>query len=275
MMEGKELSPAVECILISQSTCRSLDDKIKAIRERLDAHSDKELAAGEYEWHNKDFRKRAEQYLLYLTIALNCLKVAHDGTVFVIENENSPYDGAIFDNWDDAFKIARSTAEPDEYYRISERVRNSLRCLNRYNINPQDEIYGIDVYNMQHEEELHHAFAEIPHNYKIGDIISYGNKYAVITELTTYKNKARTKPLDDSDMSFYAMQFGSLDFHSCGGAFGHIQVPILKAEMADLSDYPGCPKPLRMLSNVLTGKMSIPDFIELYSNKVDINEKWL
>lgn len=212
MLEGKNIPPAVECILISQSTCRSLDNIIKAIRERLDSHSDEELAAGEYEWHNKDFRKSAEQYLLNLTIALNCLKVAHDGTVFVIESENSPYNGAVFDNWDDAFKKARATAGSDEYYHISERVKNSLRCLNRYNINPQGEIYGIDVYNMQHEEELHHAFAEIPHNYKIGDIISYGNKYAVITELTTYKNKARTKPLDDSDMSFYAMQFAVLIF---------------------------------------------------------------
>jgi len=30
MLEGKTLPPAVECILIAQSTCRSVTDKINA-----------------------------------------------------------------------------------------------------------------------------------------------------------------------------------------------------------------------------------------------------
>ena len=39
MLEDKTLPPAVECILVAQSACRSLTYKIIAIRERLDMQS--------------------------------------------------------------------------------------------------------------------------------------------------------------------------------------------------------------------------------------------
>ncbi len=270
MLEGKELPPAVECILISKSTCRSLSDKINAIRERLDAHSDEEFELGNYEWHLNDFRKGAENYIQELYLSLNCLKIKHSDTVFVIEDKYSPYDGAVFDNMDDAYRKARASAEPDEYYSISERIKNTRHCPTRFDINPHGNIYSINTRDLEWTEELHHAFADVPHDYKVGDIIRYCDKYAVITDLKPYVKKERRVPLDDTDMSLFCMEFVNDEFHSCGGAFGHIHVPILKAEMAEPSEYQRIPKPLLMLRSVLIGEMRLSDFIEIYSNNMEL-----
>ncbi len=103
MLECKTLPPAVECILIAHSACRSVTDKINAIRERLDTYTDEEFAVGDYEWHSKDFRQGAEYYINELEKALELLKDKNGNAVYLIEGEFPKYDRIVFDNWKDAF----------------------------------------------------------------------------------------------------------------------------------------------------------------------------
>ena len=48
MMKSKDIPPAIECILISQSDRRSITDKAAAIRERLDKYTDEDFEKGIY-----------------------------------------------------------------------------------------------------------------------------------------------------------------------------------------------------------------------------------
>ena len=40
MLRGKQLEPAIECILIAQSEKQSMEHKLAALSERADAYSD-------------------------------------------------------------------------------------------------------------------------------------------------------------------------------------------------------------------------------------------
>lgn len=275
MLEDKTLPPAVECILIAQSTCRSVTDKINAIRERLDAYTDDEFAAGDYEWHIKDFRKGAEYYINELEKALELLKDNNGNAVYLIEDDFPEYDRIIFDNWKDAFNEVYFSDEWEEYHCISRRKIGQSSNTCKYYLDPQNVLYRIDISNMDWEKELTSAFVELPHEYKVGDIIMYNNTYAVITDMSPFVKKKRLTPLDDTDMALYALQFGHDHLHSCGGAFGHIHVPVLKAELVDLSADTFCPEPLLMLRKVLIGEWRISDFIEYYSNNIQISSALL
>ena len=48
MLRGKELAPAVECILIAQSRKQCLTKKLEALTERADAYTETEFQTGVY-----------------------------------------------------------------------------------------------------------------------------------------------------------------------------------------------------------------------------------
>ena len=57
------LDPAIECILISQCKCRSLEDKIEALKEREAAYTDEDFEKGVYNVFADDLRSSLRDYI--------------------------------------------------------------------------------------------------------------------------------------------------------------------------------------------------------------------
>ena len=75
-------------------------------------------------------------------------------------------------------------------------------------------------------DKIESAFVELPHDYKIGDIICYDEKYYIIAKLSPYVKKERRIRLDDTDMDLFCFGYFKNDIHSCGGTYGHYHIPI-------------------------------------------------
>lgn len=56
-LSGQTLAPAVECILIAQCHCRSLEDKLEALQERYKHYSAEDFKKGVYNSWTEDFKK--------------------------------------------------------------------------------------------------------------------------------------------------------------------------------------------------------------------------
>ena len=62
-LSGQTLAPAVECILIAQSRCRSLNDKLAALQERYEHYSTEDFKRGAYNSFAEDFKRTLKEYI--------------------------------------------------------------------------------------------------------------------------------------------------------------------------------------------------------------------
>ncbi len=268
MLKDKVLPPAVECILISRSTCRPLRDKIAAIRERLDKYTDEELAVGDYEWDSENFRKFTEQYIQSCEYALSLIESEHEEAYYIAEDEFTECGSSVFDDWERALKWILTNDELCGYDCIIRRIRNEKSGGFRYYFNSKKEIYKTENRDSETDwsDKIESAFVELPHDYKIGNIICYYGNHYVIAKLSPYVKKERRIRLDNTDMALFCFGYYNNNIHSCGGTYGHCHIPILDAELADIKSLTYSEKPLLELRKVLIGERNFVDFLEMYSN---------
>lgn len=269
MLKDKVLPPAVECILISKSTCRPLRDKIAAIRERLEKYTDEELAVRDFEGDAERFREWAEYYIRYNEYALNLIKTKTEGVFYVIEDDFSELCLSIYDDWLEALDWIEIY---DDYSRYNCIVRLKSGSGSGYNyyINSEKEVYLIESCDPEDkwDDGFDRGLVEIPHDYKVGDIIQYNEKYYVVSNLSPYIENGHKYRCGDSDISLLCMSYIHNDMHSCNGFFSHVEIPLMQAELADIGPLAYSEKRLLELRKVLIGELSFCDFIELYSNNI-------
>ncbi len=168
------------------------------------------------------------------------------------------------------FQSIESNDELCGYDCIIRRIRNEKGGGFRYYFNSDKEIYKTENSDsdIDWRDKIESAFVELPHDYKIGDIICYDENYYIIAKLSPYVKKERRIRLDDTDMDLFCFGYFKNDIHSCGGTYGHYHIPILKAELADIKSLTYSEKPLLELRIVLIGEYDFVDFIEMYSNNI-------
>ena len=72
--------------------------------------------------------------------------------------------------------------------------------------------------------------------------------------------------MDFADMSLYCIEYRPDKMHPCGGSFRHAHVQFLGVELVDPRSLPFPERPLRGVSMLLKGEMTLPAFLESYSN---------
>lgn len=109
------LSPAQECILISQSEIRSLDEKLAALREIRTATPPDEFSRGCWQFQSDDlFPIILDRYIQTREKNLVALRVAEHGVVYVVE----PGDGigyvGPFSTFDAALGSVKGIADDED-----------------------------------------------------------------------------------------------------------------------------------------------------------------
>ena len=270
MLRGKYLEPAVECILIAQCRKKSMKDKLSAIQERHQTYSPAKFQEGVY--HLPDFddiSKAVGLYIGKMEDALKLTEIADAGHVFQVEPGFASQQ-SIFRSFSEAVYDLRY--RNFEHKEISRRtIDSSDDPVYFYALNEDYQVSGIRISSYTDSEQIwniEYAFAEIPHDYNVGDIVQYRNKYYTIVNMEHATRKTRWLNFSDyGDMSLNCFGYYPDEMHSCGGSYGHAHIRILRTERAKPDDLPEEMKPLLALSLLLKGKMRITDFLESYSNR--------
>ncbi len=132
-------------------------------------------------------------------------------------------------------------------------------------------ILDVEVSNADENTEIEYcterAYAEIPHKYQVGDIVKFGETYAVVAEVRNLDELPKyMKYSNEIDMCLYCLRFDKDSIHSCKGAFGHLHFPILLTEICLEEELPEEEKEQILLSRLLKGEIRISDFLLCYSN---------
>ena len=136
-----------------------------------------------------------------------------------------------------------------------------------YYLNDEQQIVHIFPSDHIRMFDISDAFAAIPHEYHVGDIIYAHDDYYVLmgsdqlTEKPKWLNHA-----DITDMQLYCFGYSPRIHNPFEGIFGHYHIPVLEAELANVNDLPKEQQPLLALSLVVQDKMRLSDFLEAYSN---------
>lgn len=124
-LSGQVLAPAVECILIAQCRCRSLEDKLKALEERYETYSTEDFKKGAYNSFANDFKNALYKYINYKQLLLNDFENTDGDKVFVISADEYVVEGTVYRSLDKAIKIAREKLQ-DECCSIVKRSIDGL-----------------------------------------------------------------------------------------------------------------------------------------------------
>lgn len=268
-LKGQTLAPAIECIIIAQSRCRSLEDKLEALEERYNIYSSEDFKKGVFNSFAADFKTALYDYINYKHRLLNIFQSNDSETVFRISSEEFAIDGTICKSYEQAVSIVKQKLE-DECRTITKHfILEPNKERISVDLNQHQDI--MDVYSSVYEDieyNVQNAYAQLPHKFKKGDIIRFGDSYAVLADVTIYETKpAYMYHSDDSDMCLYCMRYYDDVMHSCGGSFGHDHFPILQTEICSEEELPEKHKPLIALSKVLKGESGFVDFLEAYSDR--------
>ena len=271
MLHGKELAPAVECILIAQSRKQPLTKKLEALTERAETYTDAEFRTGVYNLRDcENFADALRKYIAVMQQALQEKDAVSEDYIYQAYTDLD-LSNAVFTSFAAASNYLRreiidGMIEDECYEIIRRKINDSAANPVVYLLNGDCEILSV---RLRYSEDLYieEAFCELPDKYNIGDIIQYQDDYFVIASVIHADNHTRwLTNADYGDMSLYCFRYYPDKLHSCGGSFGHYHVPILQTEMAKPEDLPENMKPLTALSLMLKGEMKITDFLESYSN---------
>ena len=271
-LSGQVLAPAIECIIIAQSCCRSLEDKLEALEERYETYSVEEFKNGVYHSCANDFKTALARYISFKYQELILINITDEESVFIIRSDRPAVDLSTWRTLEDAIKFVHKKLDDDELFTINHRkVSNDYELGSSLLFNKNRELYDIETHYFEEyfEEEygIRNAYAEIPHLYKIGDIVKSGDEYAVVADVKhNMVLPEYMKHSDYTDMCLYCLGYYKDQLHSCNGAFGHSHFPILQTELCPEEELPESKKELIILSRLLKGEIRLADFLEMYSN---------
>ena len=272
-LSGQQLEPAIECILISQSYTRSLENKLEALQERYDTYSTEEFKKGVYNSWADNFRSTLKEYISIKQAQLAEVNKAKANEVYVIDSDYSGIHMSVCKTFESAVNLANNELNDDEGCIIIKRKTddNSNNIMKIF-LNDNKEIYDISLLGINETEfgkeyAIQNAYAELPHLYKVGDILRYRERYAVVADATRHESLPEyMKHSDDTDMCLYCLGYYEDSTHSCGGAFGHEHIPLLKAELCVEDELPDSYRPLLAVSKLFKGELRTVDFLEMYSS---------
>ena len=264
-LKEKELSPAVQCILIAEDRTQPMTDKLAALQERYQQYSDADFQSGIYNLREySDFRQAVKCFIDEMQHQLSLTEIVDTEHIFQTDVDNL-FKKKVFRTFSDAVKYLK---EIDEYDCgiTRRRIDPSEEKPVTYYLNDTYQITSIYVYEF-YEWDISDGYAYLPHDYQAGDLIQYQEYYYIIAEPLKLTEKPKwLTHADSTDMSLYCFEYAPDQCHSCHGSYGHAHIPILQAERIEESDLPEKYQPLLALSMVLKGKMRVVDFLESYSN---------
>ncbi len=268
-LSGKQLEPAIECILIAQCYNRTLEDKLEALQERYEAYSAEEFKKGVYNSCADNFREALKWYISYKEMLLKDIEIADENTVYVLATETYAIDRATWSTLDDVLNATKRLSDDESFTIIKQKMNNPLYDRKVITFNPKIGILNIFILGRAEEELLiENAYAELPHLYEKGDIVRCGDDYAVVADVIRHE----TLPpymihSDDIDMCLFCLGYYEDKMHSCGGSFVHEHISLLKAEICSEEELPEKYRPLIAISRLFKGEIRIVDFVEMYSNR--------
>lgn len=277
MLRGKEIAPAVECILITKSRKQSMNTKLEALTERAESYTDADFAAGvyhipDYTDFNGSFSELLKTYIKKMQEALEKSASKEEGYVFQVCHDFTLHRD-IFTSFADAVSCVYNgyideDTDEEPCGIIRRKINGNAYDTITYYLNEKYEITAVSYYEDENWD-IALAFAELPHDYQIGDIIGIesSEKYYVVANICrTDQNSRWFDDTDYGDMSMHCMEYRPDKIHPCGGTFCHAHIRILDVELVDPKSLPFTERPLKGLSMLLKGEMMIPAFLESYSN---------
>ena len=270
MLRGKQLEPAIECILIAQGKKQPLRAKLEALQERYDSFSEAQFAKGFYHVGNTEYADDDTPFKMrlrcYIDLMSEMLKQAY-------HSENKTYYQCP-ESHDLRVSTFGSFAQATEYFK-----ENDCYCIIKNQINsPKESAIVLDLNCNQEITEIRtthdilqfdltDAYAAIPHSYQVGDLIRWENDYCVVMQAEHLKEKPNwLNRADATDMQLYCFGYSVCESNPLFGSFDHCHVPILQAEIVRPAELPHVQQPLLALSLLMRGKLRISDFLESYSN---------
>lgn len=267
MLRGKQLEPATECILIAQCKKQSMKKKLAALQKRYQIYSPMEFQKGVFHLRETtDFADALNRYITEMDKYLHLTDTVSTEYIFQIQYEFALHNHT-FASFAEAVSYLKSTdADAEDCQIIRRKLYDTRELPICYHMNEQFEIAAIKLYD-EFDWNIENAFAELPHEYQVGDIVQYRDDYYVLANVCRATKETRwLSRADYGDMSLYCFGYYPDKLHSCGGSYGHAHIQVLQAERISLAELPQEMKPLLAFSLLLKDEMKITDFLESYSN---------
>lgn len=301
------LPPALQCIIIAKSRCRSLAEKLNALRAIRENTPVEAFAEGNYGnvgdkeqgallgyppdppfvevLDNYIFNRQMmlEEFLRETPSAFYSIKAGDsflDGMLFTtfkdaiyalkhadqLEDCGDIYDGGLFSSSLTPIFIRR--VEKDGFpwngtITASLTFENKIRDVWRDNSDSFSErtICGT-------AKDLPEYYAEIPHPFKPGDIVSNICEFFVVTgEAFKPGHDNDHFGRDDDTMRLEVLRFEKNVLHSCGCCFRHEELPILELERGKASELPEESRILSKVSPLIAQTPELASFLEAYSTR--------
>ena len=266
------LPPAQQCILIAQSECRSLTDKLAALREIRTSTPPEAFSRGCWKYQcNDSFPIILDRYIRVREERLALLEKAGPGVVYVVE---SSYCGNGYRGLYSTFDLALASIKPlydDESppsirrRRIDDENDESLVA----ELSRERELVEIDVEGGPNAGsmriwggDLPSGYAYVPHPFRRGDIIRQGDSYYVLDESVEENDGRFSWGTDDSDMVLYGMSWDR-----SSGTFAHEHIFYTRGgtELVAPSDLPEEERMLAAVSEVMRDGHALIEFLQCFT----------
>lgn len=279
------LPPAMQCILIAQSVCRSLEDKLAALRKIRAETPSEGFAEGEYQLacNDLDFAAALDRHIQRKEERLAAFLAPAPDVVYVPHDPRNGYDLATFamfaecldslraikpDDGSEHITIARCrTGKPDDMLR-------GFLGPGKVLVDVETEEDGrIDSGSDEWRWNFAKAYVRVPHGFHPGDIVRWGeDDYSVVVhpELPNIFEKWR-RGLDCSCQFFSTLAFSPDMTHPYprGGVFFIHDVFPLGAPAVERVEPPELPDKYGVLlavADVVEESSCICQLLESYSN---------
>lgn len=227
------LPPAMQCILIAQSECRSLEDKLETLRKIRAETPPEGFADGEYQLACNDlgFAEALDRHIQRKEERLAAFLAPAPDVVYVPHDPRNGYDLASFATFTECFDSLRDIESADE--------RDAITIVRCRTGKPGDTLTGFlgpgkVLVDVETEDDGHinydddawrwnfaKAYVRVPHGFRSGDIVQWGDGgYSVVVhpELPNIFEKWR-RGLDYTYQFFSTLTFSPDETHPCGGKF--------------------------------------------------------
>ena len=227
------LPPAMQCILIAQSECRSLEDKLETLRKIRAETPPEGFADGEYQLACNDlgFAEALDRHIQRKEERLAAFLAPAPDVVYVPHDPRNGYDLASFATFTECFDSLRDIESADE--------RDAITIVRCRTGKPGDTLTGFlgpgkVLVDVETEDDGHidydddawrwnfaKAYVRVPHGFRSGDIVQWGDGgYSVVVhpELPNIFEKWR-RGLDYTCQFFSTLTFSPDETHPCGGKF--------------------------------------------------------
>ena len=230
----KPLPPAMQCILIAQSECRSLTDKLEALRGIRSATPPGDFADGEYQLACNDlgFAAALDRHIRLKEKRLAAFLAPAPDAVYVPHDPRDGYDPASFATFAECLE-SLPAIEPDDLDRGHIYI---ARCRTG---KPDDTLTGflgpdkvlVDVEteddgctDSSYDEwrwNFAKAYVRVPPLFRSGDVIRYGDEeFAVVVHPERPPVPERWRRGFDYTYQFFStLAFSPDKTHPCGGVF--------------------------------------------------------